>query len=96
MIECLKMAALALIIAIGSSTDAAIAAPINLVSNGAFETGDLTGWNVVGYGHGIYVRKADAHTGQYSLYMGNNAPYPGGIEQTINTVAGQDYNFSVF
>lgn len=77
----------------------------SVLQNGGFETGDFTGWTVTGQttsggatpvvyddvesvasGYGV------AHSGNYGLYLGDNAPFS--IAQTAPTDAGQSFLLS--
>jgi hypothetical protein len=63
----------------------------NLVTNGGFETGDLSGWTSNGlqtqYDH---VQTGSVHSGNYSLELGAvGGDYT--LDQSIPTVAGQTY-----
>jgi hypothetical protein len=79
----------------------------SLVQNGGFETGDFTGWTLVGdtivyYGHGEFIIY-DAvegtnsgyevvHSGDYGAFLGDDRLAT--LSQTLATVAGQNYLIS--
>lgn len=64
-----------------------------LVTNGGFETGDFTGWSNNNYDAFVYNFDEGTHSGAYAAYFGDVGGL-GGISQTIDTVAGQAYDFS--
>jgi hypothetical protein len=79
----------------------------SLVENGGFETGDFTGWTLVGntivyYGYGdftIYNAVEDAASGYDVVYSGTYGAFLGDnklatLSQTLATVAGQNYLIS--
>lgn len=65
-----------------------------LVTNGDFETGDLTGWTQFGDTSFTGVSGAHARTGSFGAGFGNVTP--GGIVQTLATVAGATYHIEYF
>jgi len=74
----------------------------NLVKNPGFETGDLTNYttfgNFTGY-NGVTTGNdtGGPYAGSYFLELGNDSNQgSAGISQTISTVAGQDYNVSLY
>jgi hypothetical protein len=84
----MKKKILAIVAAIGLALGAS--AHAELVSNGGFETGDLTGWS----GNGAFAHNYQGtHTGSYAAYFGAVGGLRG-ISQTIATVAGTSYDFS--
>ena len=72
----------------GTAT-ATIAFP-NLVANGGFETGDLSGWNQSGNPEGNNVGSGTPHSGNFALDMGAVGS-DSAIDQTLSTVAGDTY-----
>ena len=77
-------------------------AATNLITNPGFETGDLTGYtetgNYTGYDGVTMGNDAGGpHSGSYLLELGSYAGSgPAGVTQTLSTVAGQDYTFSLY
>jgi hypothetical protein len=79
--------------AVLASTAALSAHAANLLTNGSFETGDLTGWSTVGdfsfsgvaNGSFFGLNPAD---GDFQVYLGSVAS-TGGITQTFSDTAGQ-------
>ncbi|MEN6374534.1 MAG: hypothetical protein ABFD75_07115 [Smithella sp.] len=67
-------------------------ADINLVQNGGFETGDLTGWSWTGSNdpsiNGVIT--GYQHSGSYSAYFGEESLL-GYLSQSIYTTSGQTY-----
>ena len=58
--------------------------PSNLVTNGSFETGDFSGWQLSGSNSIV----TDAEQGSYAAGLGGKS---GHLSQTLQTVAGQQY-----
>lgn len=97
MIRCL---ALTVVLVFGLSAD-----PLNLVSNGGFETGDFSGWSVsgnitpclfVGTGNDprcIPTTGIGAHTGSYAAELGN-AGGDASLTQNLATTAGATYELT--
>ena len=77
----------------GLATLPARAAAANLVANGGFETGDLSGWTEVGNtGYGA-VACGGAPEGDCEAFFGPVGS-PGGIAQSVATTAGGEYAIS--
>jgi hypothetical protein len=71
------------------------AAAVNLLTNGSFETGDLTGWTVFGdfsfSGVSSYFGGLPPEDGAYQVYLGS-VYTTGGIYQTFTDTPGKTYN----
>lgn len=83
------------IIALGVSLMTGTVAEANLVSNGGFETGDLSGWTVTPATSGSLVGVDDfvPRSGVYGAYFAAVERMDDSISQTIATVPGSSYIF---
>jgi hypothetical protein len=98
-----NMSALLIVaLAIGHSASAQ-----NLVTNGSFETGDLTGWTVFNSGNtplgGVSVETAGGLSGitaqdgsDYAGFAGGNISSFSSLSQAITTQIGDTYDFSFY
>jgi hypothetical protein len=84
------VAALALVLA-----PVAQATPVELVSNGGFETGDLTGWSTSGadLASAWSVGEDGPHSGTY-FFIGFDNDGVATLSQTLATTIGNTYSFS--
>jgi hypothetical protein len=79
-------------------TFAAAPAHAELVTNGGFETGDLTGYTVDPAGIGFVGADAESpYAGTYGAYFAGTDPSaPDTISQTLQTIPGATYRVSFF
>lgn len=72
------------------------------VVNGGFETGDFTGWTLVGQGFNAdfitsnYFSEIAPHSGKFFALMGQSGLPLAELSQTLSTVSGQQYIFSAW
>jgi hypothetical protein len=84
------MAFTALTLSVGAN-----AAPVNLVTNGGFESGDLSGWSCTTNAIGSCGIGDNPNTGGSNFQGYDNTDF-GTLSQAIATVGGESYNFSFF
>lgn len=77
---------------LGGALLAASAVHAGPIVNGGFETGDFTGWTQFGDDSFTGVGTGVQHSGTHGAFFG--AFSPGGISQTLSTVAGLTYEVS--
>ena len=87
--ELLILPALLILIGIGPQ-----AANATIVTNGGFETGDLTGWTVTGADLGI-TAEGSPNSGTYHFLGYDNSGFAT-LAQTLTTTVGTTYDFSFF
>jgi len=64
----------------------------NMVINGDFETGNLTGWNK----HQNTMISTDAHSGSYAVNLKGGGGWGGMLDQTISVTPGAKYTVSLW
>lgn len=76
---------------------AAASAHAELLVNGGFETGDLSGWTATNLtsSYSRVFSGAGTYAGTYSFYIGEYTNHPLTLSQTVATVIGQQYTFSL-
>jgi len=84
-----RSASLLVLLAAAVSASAA-----NLVVNGGFETGDLSGWTVGGGGAVSASSVNGTASGQYAAYFYGPTTDDATLSQSVATIAGQTYRFS--
>ena len=70
----------------------AASAATELISNGGFENGDLSGWSCTGAAQ-CRERTTSPHTGRYHMQGFDNVGFAT-LSQTVATIAGTAYDFS--
>ena len=71
-----------------------VSARADLITNGGFETGDLTGWNCSG-ADDCDAYSSNPHSGDYALEVFDNDGYAT-LSQTISTTIGTTYDYFFF
>lgn len=94
----LKTFSIALCLTLGVACTDVRAEFVDVVTNGGFETGDLTGWQLGGSANftNTYVSTAAAYQGNYGVAFGPPSTGISSLSQVIATVPGQAYQISYF
>jgi hypothetical protein len=66
----------------------------DLIVNGGFETGDLSGWIFNDAGYAMFATTSHAHSGAYGAQITGYSYLPDTLEQDVPTVAGRHYQLT--
>jgi hypothetical protein len=78
------------VLAVSSATAGA-----ELITNGGFETGDITGWSYIGGGTD-YAIVSDAHSGNFALSLTGTLMAEAVFSQVVDTDPGVEYAISFY
>ena len=79
---------------VGSCAVASLPARADLIINGGFETGDLTGWTIVQQGYPFSVVTSPVYSGNYAAQIAGYDYNKDILSQTVSTTVGQSYTLS--
>jgi hypothetical protein len=79
---------------LSAATLAATSASANLIVNGGFETGDLSGWNIILEGYPIYIVTSPVESGTYAAQVAGYSFALDELGQNVATAPGQSYVLS--